>query len=189
MLSKRKIAALASVVIFVSFVMPHGIPGFHIEVYSNLLPFDEDALVEKADLIIVGTVISDKLVASPSNRFPGVQITTLDSLSVLKDIASVQGGRTLGDSNTVEVRAVGDGVVVKNGLRYEMSSFETPDYEVGERVMLFLAYDEGHELGDGYYSLNGATGKYTVYGNKAISPDAAMNTRVSDIQQKIRDSQ
>lgn len=189
LLSKKKIAAFASVAVFFSFVMLHGIPGFHIDVYSIMSPFDEDTLVEKADLIVVGTVLSDKLVASPSDTFPGVQITTLGSLGVLKDIASVQGGRTLGDSNTVEVRAMGDGAVVKNGLRYEMSSIETPDYKVGERVMLFLEYEKGHELGDGYYSLNGAAGKYVVYGNMAMSPDASMHTRVSDIQQKIRDLQ
>lgn len=169
--------------------MLYGIPGFSGDVHPFMIFFDEDTLVEKADLIVVGTVLSDRLIASPSDTYPGVQVTTLGSLNVLKDRATVQGGMTLGGSNTVEVRAMGDGIIVKNGLRHEMSNSQTPDYEVGERVMLFLAYDEGHELGDGYYALNGAIGKYTVYGDEATSLDASMNTRVSDIQQKIMDSQ
>lgn len=189
MLSKKKIAAFVSAAAFLSFVVLHGIPGFSSEVYSSVSPFDEDTLVKRADLIVVGTVLDDRLIASPGNGYPGVQVTMLGSLDVLKDRAAVQGGRTLGDSNTVEVRAMGDGVVIKNGLRYELSSSETPDYKVGERVMLFLEYDEGHTLGDGYYSLNGAIGKYTVYDDKATSLDTSMNTRVSDIRQKILDSQ
>lgn len=186
MISRKKITAFASLAILLGFVWFHGIPVGSGDVHSMMAYYDTDQLVKEADLVIVGTVLNDRTVASPSDTYPGVQLTELGSLQVLKDIPSKQGGFTLGEASTIEVRAMGNGEVVKNGLRYDMNSNNSAKFATGDRVMLFLEYDVGNDNGDGYYILNGALGKYTVTdGETAKNPDPDRNVSVSDIRSKI----
>lgn len=188
MSTKKYTITIAGTAILLGFVAFYGIPVGSGDVHSSMYFFDTDELIDRADLIVIATVNKDVITASPSDTYPGVQLTTLGNLEILKDRAGVQGEKPLGDEKSVEIRSMGNGIVVKNGLRYDVTSYQTPTFTVGERVLLFLEYDKGHDLGDGYYPLNGVVGKYLIDGDMANNVEPDRVVKVSEMKERIMDS-
>ncbi len=178
---QKSFSILATVgILFGTFVFAHGIPYAQVDTSSQIVIFEVDELTEKADLIVIGTVTNDKTIASNSDTYPAVRITSIESLEIIKGSE---------DAKAIEVREFGSGEVVKDGLRYDVTvSQGVPTYEQNERVLLFLDYDEGNALGDGYYVISGAYGKYSIDGNTASHLDSDRTEPVAQLKQKISNS-
>lgn len=178
---QKSFSILATVgILFGTFVFAYGIPYAQVETFTQMVVFEVDELSEKADLIVIGTVTNDRTTASNSDTYPAVKITTIESLEIIKGSE---------DATAIEVRDFGSGAVVKDGLRYEVSTgASVPTYKQNERVLLFLDYDEGNELGDGYYIISGTYGKYQIDGNTAKNLDSDRTEPFTQLKEKILNS-
>lgn len=148
-------------------------------VSANVAPFDVEYGTEIADVIAKGTITDVRTESTGDPDHPFVAIATLQVEEYLKNPQQ---------SMTIEVRDVGQGIFdhPKHG-KVEVVAEESSDFKAGEKVLLFLDYDEGNVLGDGYYVIGIFQGKYSLKDDgTAKNADPSKDTTQQELEQKIK---
>lgn len=149
-------------------------------VSANVAPFDVEYGTEIADVIARGTISDVRTESTGDPDHPFVAIATLQVEEYLKNPQ---------ESTTIEVRDYGQGVYdhPKHG-KVEVIADDSSDFKAGEKVLLFLDYDEGNVLGDGYYVIGAFQGKYSIKDDgTAKNADPSKDTTLQELEKKIKD--
>ncbi|HEX7031555.1 MAG TPA: hypothetical protein VF172_01005 [Nitrososphaera sp.] len=139
-----------------------------------------EGLAKRADLVIIGTVTDKRTETTESTKYPLVNIATIEVVEPLKNGA---------DSKTIEVRSFGTGEATINGIRYNVKVADgSSDLPTGKDMVLFLDYDEGNVLGDGYYVIGGYQGVFTIEDGMAENADSSRDLPMSELRTIIEES-
>lgn len=149
-------------------------------VSANVAPFDVEYGTGIADIIAKGIVSDVRTESTGDPDHPFVAIATLQVEEYLKNPQ---------ESTTIEVRDFGEGVYdhPKHG-KVEVTADDSSDFKAGEKVLLFLDYDQGNVLGDGYYVIGAFQGKYSIQDDgTARHADSSKDTTLQELEKKIKD--
>lgn len=141
------------------------------------IPDDAEDLVRNSELIIIGTYVNQRTEYTNDDDFPLRSVTTVNVDEVLKGTYT---------NPTIEIYDFGSGTSFKTGYRVEIDSGINLEYKTNEQMFMFLDYDEGNVLGDGYFLLANQFGKYTINGTDANYIIEDRSTTVKDIRDKIQ---
>ena len=155
---KIKIGSIAGVFVIASLAWAIMPPAQH-QTFGMIIEYGPEELAQRADLIIVGTISDDIVETTFIDGYPARSVTTVQVGQVLKGTDT---------SKTIQINGFGSGEVIVDGIRTNVQVTENRlDYKQNENVLLFLDYDEGNVLGDGYYVISQVNGKYTIDGETA----------------------
>ena len=140
---------------------------------TSIANFSHDDLALHADLILVGTVKSEWFDFRPFDEMPLIDTVMIQPEEWLKNNHDI-------DSD-VEVRYYGKWAKLADDIRARGSGIAgfQPEFNVGEKVLLFLVKEEPDMyMGGGYYSF-GFQGKYTINHEKDMAENHVSEKNIS----------
>jgi hypothetical protein len=144
-----------------------------------------EELAREADTILIGMVEDIRTELWPRGAERLHPLVKIVKASVVEYIKNPLADRI------IEVRLNGEGYAdipgVGRGVKITPPPWEA-DFKVGEKVLLFLDFDEGNVLGDGYYTVGGFQGKYSIVGDLAVNRDTSRNMQLSELLQIIKNA-
>ncbi|MBI5145781.1 MAG: hypothetical protein HZA84_01010, partial [Thaumarchaeota archaeon] len=153
-----------------------------IHAYALLVPYTAEDLAKLSKYIIIGKVIDIK------PTIPDEKAIQLDNLSVFLYDVSIKVEDELKDQytdDTIKFRIMSD----RNIGFLSKSIEDSQKFQIGERVLVFLADKEPESVwGDSYYVAGVTMGKYVLVDGMAYGTDYANGINISELLVKIQKS-
>jgi len=147
---------------------------------ATIAPFDPEYGTEVADTIALGKITDVRTESTGNPDHPLVAIATMEVEKYLKNPQN---------STMIEIRDWGQGVFEDPEKGKVELIADSADFKVGEKVVVFLNYVEGHVLGDGYYVYSTFLGKYSIdKDGMAKNKDPKLDTSEEDLEKVIKDT-
>lgn len=149
---------------------------------SQVLPLNVTSATEYADTIAIGEIKDIRTENWTDTDHPFVQIVTIE---VERYVANPL------NTSKIEIRDFGEGIYddpVHGKVKLEVTEGQV-DFVVGERALVFLDYDEGNMMGDGYHVVGAHQGKYTIKSNgTAVNQDHAKDSSLAQIEKIVKET-
>lgn len=170
-------AVIATILVVNAFRTPDTITT----VSAQIAEIDIPKATKLSDTIILGTVSDIRTESWNDPSYPLVKIVTVNVEEYPKNSQ---------DAKTIEIRGFGEGIFddpVLGRSQVEVDGGNV-DFKVGEKVLVFLDYDAGNVMGDGYYVVGAFQGKYSIEDGMAKNADSNRDTTVEELRETIRDA-
>lgn len=140
-----------------------------VEAESLMVQFDKNELVNEADVIVSGTVLSQEV----EKDFEGFPVT-----DTIIQVQTVYKGEP---AETVEIRVDGGET---DDMIYRLNEEAAPKFNIGEEVVVFLTSNKGSRPDKedfGYYVVGQAQGKFNIGIQARGIVENNVNTQIFDI--------
>jgi hypothetical protein len=174
-------AVLVTAVIAGSFMQTPEQTPFGVVISAQVLSIDVPQATKFADTIVTGRVSDIRRESWDDPDYPLVRIVTLDVETYLENPR---------DTKTIEIRDFGEGVFddpIRGRSQVQVGGGKV-EFNEGEKVLVFLDYDEGNVMGDGYYVVGASQGKYSIEEGMVKNQDPSRDMPLQEMLKIVSDA-